>query len=193
MLTVELINVNMEPQVNPWKSNLTNGLILGLVGVVYSLVMYFLDLSFNKVQGYIFMVIQIVLLYILVKSYRDNYMHGQITYGQSLGASVIICLYYAIVMAVFTYILYSVIDTGLVKKQLDFVREAMEKKQTIPQATIDTAMNMQAKIMKPAIMAPLSIFGNMLWGVVLSLIISIFIRREGNPLIDTPANQPEKF
>ena len=178
----------MEPQVNPWKSNLTNGLILGLVGVTYSLVMYFLDLSFNKTQGYIFMIILIVLLYFLIKSYRDNFMHGQITYGQSLGAGVIICLYYAIIMAIFTYLLYTVIDKGLVNKQLAFVEEAMVKKGGIPQATIDTAMKFQAKMMKPAIMAPLSIFGNMLWGVILSLIISIFVRKEGNPLIDTPSN-----
>lgn len=178
----------MEPQVNPWKSNLTNGLILGLVGVVYSLVMYFLDLSFNKAQGYIFMIVQIMFLYFLLKSYRDNFMHGQITYGQSFGAGVIICLYYSIIMAIFTYLLYTVIDTGLVNKQLAFVEETMVKKGTIPQATIDTAMKFQAKIMKPAIMAPLSIFGNMLWGVILSLIISIFIRKEGNPLIDTPVN-----
>ena len=47
----------MEEKVNPWKANLTNGLILGLVGIVYSLVMYFLDLSLNKTQGYIFLVI----------------------------------------------------------------------------------------------------------------------------------------
>ena len=35
----------MEQNVNVWKANLTNGLILGLIGIVYSLVMYFLDLS----------------------------------------------------------------------------------------------------------------------------------------------------
>jgi hypothetical protein len=177
----------METQVNPWKSNLTNGLILGLVGIVYSLIIYFLDLSFNKAQGYVFMIVQIVLLYFLLKSYRDNFMHGQITYGQSLGAGVIICLYYAVIMAIFTYLLYTIIDTGLVSKQLAFAEETMVKR-GLPQATIDTAMKFQAKIMKPAIMAPLSIFGNMIWGVVLSLVISIFIRKEGNPLIDAPAN-----
>jgi len=177
----------METQVNPWKSNLTNGLILGLVGIVYSLIIYFLDLSFNKVQGYVFMIVQIVLLYFLLKSYRDNFMHGQITYGQSLGAGVIICLYYAIIMAIFTYLLYTIIDTGLVSKQLAFAEETMVKR-GLPQATIDTAMKFQEKIMRPAIMAPLSIFGNMLWGVVLSLLISIFIRKEGNPLVDAPAN-----
>ena len=177
----------MEQKVNPWKTNLTNGLILGLVGVVYSLLMYFLGLSLNKTQGYVFMIIQIALLYFLLKSYRDNYMHGQITFGQSVGASVIICLYYAVIMAVFTYILYTFIDTGLTAKQMALAEETLVKK-GMPQATIDTAMSMQAKFMKPGIMAIFVIFGSMLWGVILSLIISIFVKKEGNPLIDTPVN-----
>jgi hypothetical protein len=178
----------MEQKVNAWKANLTNGLIIGLVGVVWSLVVYFLDLTFNKVQGPVFMVVQLVLLYFLLKSYRDNFMHGQITYGQSLGAGVIICLYYAIIMAIFTYLLYTVIDSGLIAKQLAFAEEAMVKRGT-PQAAIDAGMKIQEKIMKPAIMAPLSIFGNMIWGVILSLLVSIFIRKEGNPLIETPQNE----
>jgi hypothetical protein len=62
------------------------------------------------------------------------------------------------------------------------------QKKGLPQASIDAGMSIQQKIMKPAIMAPLSILGNMLRGVVMSLIVSIFIRKEGNPLIDTPAN-----
>jgi len=177
----------MEQKVNAWKTNLTNGLILGLVGVVYSLIMYFLNLYLNKTQGYVFIIIQIVLLYFLLKSYRDNFMHGQITYGQSVGAGVIIFLYYAVIAAVFTYILYALIDTGLVSKQLAVMEEAMVKKGT-PQAAIDTVMSLQAKIMKPAIVSISSIFLNMIWGTVLSLIISIFIKKEGNPLIDTPAN-----
>jgi hypothetical protein len=177
----------MEEKVNPWKSNLTNGLILGLVGVVYSLIIYFLDLTFNKVQGPVFLIIQVAMLFILLKSYRDNYMHGQITFGQSVGAGVIICLYYAIIMAVFTYILYAVIDTGLTAKQLAFAESKMMEK-GIPQASIDAGMAIQAKIMKPAILAPLSIFGSMLWGVIISLLVSIFVKREGNPLIDTPIN-----
>jgi hypothetical protein len=177
----------MEQNVNVWKANLTNGLILGLAGVVYSLIIYFLDLSLNKTQGYIFMAVEAVILFFLLKSYRDNYKHGQITYGESMGAGVIICLYYSIIMALFAYLLYSVIDTGLIAKQLAFAEETLQKK-GLPQASIDSAMKIQQKIMKPAIMAPLSILGNMLWGVALSLIVSIFIRKEGNLIIDTPAN-----
>ena len=177
----------MEENVNVWKTNLNNGLIMGLVGIVYTLIIYFLNLTFNQYQGIVFYIIQIVLVYFLLKTYRDNFMHGQITYGQSVGAGVIIYLYYAIIMAIFTYILYTVIDTGLVTKQLAFFEQKMVDKGT-PQAAIDAAMSMQTKIMKPAIMAPLSIFGTMFLGVIITLLVSIFIKKEGNPLIDTPVN-----
>lgn len=178
----------MEQNVNVWKANLINGLILGLIGIVYSLVIYFLDLSFNKIQGYVFIFLQIVILYILVKSYRDNFLHGNITYGQAFGAGVIISLYYAILIAIFTYILYSVIDPGLINKQLAFTEEMMLKK-GLTQAQVDAGMAVQSKIMKPAIMAPVSIFGSMIWGIIISLIVGIFVRKEGNPLIETPSNQ----
>ncbi|MBK7626263.1 MAG: DUF4199 domain-containing protein [Bacteroidales bacterium] len=146
-----------------------------------------MDLTFNQIQGYVFIVVQIGLIYFLLKSYRDNFMHGQITYGQSLGAGMIIFLYSAIIVAVYTYLLYTVIDSGLVAKQLAF-QEAEMVKRGIPQASIDAGMAMQAKIMKPAIIAPISILGSMFWGLIVSLLISIFIRKEGNPLIETPQN-----
>jgi len=79
------------------------------------------------------------------------------------------------------------IDTGLADKQLAFTEEQMVTR-GLPQASIDAGMAIQSKIMVPAIIAPLSIFGNMIWGVIISLIVSIFVRKEGNPLIDTPEN-----
>jgi len=177
----------MEEKVSVWKSNLTNGLVLGLVGIVYSLVVYFMDLTFNQVQGYLFLIIEIGLLYFLLKSYRDNFLNGQISYGQSFGAGMVLCLYYSIIMAIFTYLLYTVIDTGLSAKQLAFTEETMLKK-GLPQASVDAGMAIQAKLMKPAIMAPITILGNMIGGAILSLIVSIFIKKEGNPLIDAPQN-----
>jgi glucan phosphoethanolaminetransferase (alkaline phosphatase superfamily) len=177
----------MEEKVNVWKTNLTNGLILGLIGVVYSLLMYFLNLSLNRTQGYVFLIIQIFVLYFLLKSYRDNYMHGNITFGQSVGAAVVILLYYAGIMSVYTYILNAFIDTGLAAKQLAMTEDMMVKK-GMAQSAIDTTMAMQAKFMKPGIMSVFVFFGSMFWGIIISLIISMFVKKEGNPLIDTPVN-----
>ena len=175
----------MEQKANVWKANLTNGLILAMIGIVYTLVMYFLDLTINKTQGYIFLLILVVSLFFLIKSYRDNYLHGYMTYGQAVGAGVVIFLYYAILMAIFTYILYAVIDPGLIDKQIAAAEEIMAKK-GLPQEAMDAALKIQKKMMKPEIMAPIGIFGNMLYGVIMSLVIAIFAKKEGNPLIDSP-------
>jgi len=175
----------MEQKANVWKANLTNGLILGLIGIVYTLVIYFLDLTINKVQGYVFLLILIVTLYFLVKSYRDNYMHGYLTYGQAFGAGVVIFLYYAIITAIFTYILFALIDPGLIDKQLAAAEELMSKR-GMTQEMMDAGLKIQKKMMKPGIMAPVSIFGNMLYGVIMSLIVAIFVKKEGNPLVDSP-------
>lgn len=179
----------MEQEASPWKANLTSGVIMGTIGIVYSLIMYFLDLTLNKSMGYIFIALTIFILFYFIKSYRDNYMHGQITYGQSVGAGVIIYLYYSIISAVFIYIMYTVIDPGLTKKMLAMVEETMTKTGRVPADQIDNMMAFQKKVMVPAIQAPLSIIGNMIFGTIIALVISIFLKKEGNPLLDEPEKQ----
>jgi len=180
----------METNVNVWKANLVNGLIMGLIGVVYSLMMYFLDLTFARWQAWVWIVLQIVVLYFLVKSYRDTFRHGYITFGQALGAGMVICLYNAVIAAIFTYLLYTVIDANLMDKQLAFTEELLQKK-GVPEEAIELSMNMQKKIMVPEIMAPISIVGSMFYGLFISLLAAAFVRREGNPLIDAPVTETE--
>ncbi len=177
----------MEEKVNIWKANMTNGLILGLAGVVFSLVLYFLDLTLNKSVGYLIFPIQLILLYFLLKGYRDNFLHGQITYGQAVGAGVVIFVYYSIIIAIYTYLLFTVIDPGLVKKSLAIAEEAMSKR-GLPQEQIDAGMAFTAKLMKPVVFVISGFFGSMFFGVIWTLIVSVFVKKEGNPLIDAPAN-----
>jgi hypothetical protein len=174
----------MEPKANVWKANLTNGLIMGLIGVAFSLVLYFLDLTTNKWVGYSLYVIEIIVLFFLLKSYRDNYMHGMITYGQAVGAGVVIFVYCAIIMAVFTYILYALIDPGLINKMLALSEEESMKR-GYSQEQIDMGMKITKKIMTAPVLTIFSIFGTMFVGTILSLIDAAFVRKEGNPLIDS--------
>jgi len=178
----------MEEKVSVWKANITNGLIFGLIYIVYTLIMYFLDLSLNKTQGYVFLAVELIILYLMVKSYRDSYLHGYIKYGQSVGAGVVIFLYFSVIAAIFTYILYKFIDPGLIDKQLAMAEEILSRR-GMNQEMIDASMKIQKKIMIPEIIAPASIINNMLLGTIMSLLVSIFTRKEGNPLIDIPENQ----
>ena len=177
--------LSMEKSVNVWKANLVNGLILGLIGVVFTLILYFFDQTFNKNLGYLFMLVQIVILYFLVKSYRDNYLHGMINYGQALGAGVIIFLYSALIGSLFSFLLYSVIDPGLLEKSLAFTEEQYLDR-GLTQEQIDAGLNIARKMMKPAIMIPMGLVVNMFFGLIMSLIVAAFVRKEGNPLVDTP-------
>jgi hypothetical protein len=176
----------MEQNVNPWKANFMNGLILSLLGIVYTLALFFLDLSTNKSLGYIFIPIQIIVMYFLIKSYRDNFMHGMITFGQATGAGVIIFVYYAIISAVFAYIFYSFIDTSFIGKMIAMSEEAGLKK-GYSQEQIDLGMKFTKKIMTPFFMSIMSILSNMFFGLIISLIIAAFVRKEGNPLIEPNA------
>jgi hypothetical protein len=178
----------MENKVSVWKANLTSGAIMGIIGIVYSLLMYFLDMTTNKPMSYIFFALTVFLLFYFIRSYRNNYLNGYITYGQSVGAGVIIFLYYSIISAIFAYILYKFIDTGLTDKTLAVMEEAMAKKGT-PQQAIDSFMAIQRKMQIPEIIAPLSILGNMFLGTIIALIVSIFTKKEGNPLVDEPEKQ----
>jgi hypothetical protein len=41
-------------------------------------------------------------------------------------------------------------------------------------------------MMKPAISIPIGLIISMFFGFIMSLIVAAFVRKEGNPLIETP-------
>jgi len=173
----------MENKVSPWRANLNAGIILGLLGIIWSLIMWFLDQTTNRTMGWIFFVVLIIGLFIGIKSYRDKYLNGFITYGQSLGAGVIIMLYYSIISAIFTYFLYKFIDPNLTDKMLALSEEQLVER-GMAEGMIEQSMQIQKKIMTPLVMSISSIFSGVFFGTILSLIISLFTKKEGNPLID---------
>ena len=178
----------MEQKVNPWKANLMNGLILSLAGIAFTLILYILDMSTNKAVGYIFIPIQFIILFFLIKSYRDNHMHGIITFGQAMGAGVITFLYYSVISAVFAYIFYSFIDTTFIGKMIAMSEEAALQR-GLPQEQIDAGMQFTKKIMTAPVLAIISIFSNMFFGAVTSLIIAAIVQKAGNPLIDATSGE----
>jgi hypothetical protein len=177
----------MEQKISPWKANLTNGIILGLISVVITLILYFLDMTTNKTVGYLMIPLNIVILYFMIKSYRDTYCHGILSYGQSVGAGVIILLYSTVISVLFTYILYKFVDPGLIAKSLAISEDEMVKR-GMTQEQITAAMNFTRKLITPEFMLITGIFFGMFFGTLAALIVSIFTRKEGNPLLDSTEN-----
>ncbi len=179
----------MDENENVWKANMENGLIMACIGLVYTLLVYFLKSLLNPVQGYILYAIEITVLFFMLRSFRDKKRGGFISYGQSFGAGMVIFVIYAVVMALFGYILYKFIDPNLIDQQIALVQNKMVD-MGLPQNSIDMAMEMQKTLITPVFTALSYLLNGILYGVVFSLVVSIFIKKEANPLLGGTDAEP---
>ena len=173
----------MEENRSIWKETLKYGIILGLISIVFSVLTYMFDLTGKTWVIWPSLIITIVVLYLLLRSYRDTINNGYITYGKSVGAGVIMNLYSAILSAIYIYILFRFLDPGLVDKQLALAEDKLIAR-GVPEGSIDSALQIQAKFMKPWFASFMSIITSVFYGLILSLIVSIFVKKEGNPLLE---------
>jgi hypothetical protein len=180
----------MEQKRSIWKETLNYGIIYGLITVGLSLLAYMFDLTHKTWILWPSLLIGVLILFFLLRSYRDHYNNGYISYGKSVGAGVVISVYAALISAVYIYVLYAFIDPGLVEKSLVVAEEKMIAK-GVPEAALDQALAMQAKMMKPWFTAMMGTISSVFYGLILSLIVSLFIMKKGNPLLDEVEEEPK--
>ncbi|HNX85188.1 MAG TPA: DUF4199 domain-containing protein [Bacteroidales bacterium] len=181
----------MEKKRSIWKETLNYGIIYGLITVVFSVLTYMFDLTFKTWIIWPSMLLGIIVLFFLLRSYRDHYNGGYITYGKSVGAGVIISIYAAIITAIYIYVLYAFIDPGLMDKSIAMAEAKMAEK-GLPEEAIEKAMEMQAKMMKPWFTSLMGIVNSVFYGLILSLIVSLFVMKKGNPLLDELEEEPKQ-
>ncbi|MCU0459050.1 MAG: DUF4199 domain-containing protein [Bacteroidales bacterium] len=181
----------MEQKRSVWKETLNYGIILGLISVGFSVLTYMFDLTFKTWLIWPSMLLSLVVLFFLLRSYRDHYNSGYISYGKSVGAGVVINIYAAIIMAIYIYLLYSFIDPGLIDKSLAIAEERMLER-GLPDSAVDQAMEMQAKFVKPWLTTLSATLMSVLYGFILSLIVSLFVMKKGNPLLDEAEEEPQQ-
>jgi hypothetical protein len=49
----------MENHTSVFKANLKSGLIMGLIAIIYTVIIYVIDLMFNPYQGYVFYIVRL--------------------------------------------------------------------------------------------------------------------------------------
>lgn len=173
----------MTTQQSTWKANINSGIILGLIFAIYNLVFYYLDIYFKPYKGFVWMPIIIVLLFLFIKQFRDNHRNGMVTYGQALGAGVVISIYYALIAGLVVFVLYNVIDEGMVDKTLANIEGTMVER-GVPDAALGQSMKMYEKVMTATLIPLWQVVNSIIGGTIVSLILALFVKKEGNPLLD---------
>lgn len=160
--------------------------MLGGTAIVYSLILYILGETGNQTLGYISFAFYILFMFLGIKNYRDKMNGGFITYGNSFLLGFFIVLIGGILASLFSFVLFKFIDPGLVDTMIETAREKMESRGDMSEEQIDMALEMSKTMMSPLWMMIWGLAGSAFIGAILSLIVSIFMKKEGTPF-DAPS------
>jgi len=161
-----------------------HGLYLGGISIFLTVVYYLLDLSmfnwiFSIINGIISITLAVVFIVMAIKKYRLTYLEGRIKYLQCVLIGFIVLIVSGFLNSLFAYILYNLIDPGYMNKQLEMFIEQMQSynmsEEQLDKIIEQTKEGMEAagQLMKSLIYVPV-------FAAVLSLIISIFVRKKDN-------------
>jgi hypothetical protein len=156
----------------------TYGFYIGLALIVRSLLDYLFGFygqnqAFNIV-AYLIMAIGIVWATI---QYRDKEKEGFISYGDSVGYGTLLSLFFGAITAVFTVILVTLISPDYMEHVMNMTRDALYEDGLFTEEQIEMTIAMMEKFRSPVFILFGGIIGSVIVGLIISLIASIFIKR----------------
>ena len=168
---------------NPVMSTtLLYALIMAIAQIVATLISYFLGYQTdNMASGRWFqvmpLVISIVILILGIKAVRDEQPGKGLSYGKGVGTGALITLYSCIIGSIYAYIHFTYVNPNFADYVVEFSRTqwAVAGKS---EAQMEVAEKGVRWFTKPAIQAIASFIIGNIFGVILSLIIAAFLKRE---------------
>lgn len=172
----------MENQNNSVTKEAMNfGLYMGLALVLNSVVFYVTGKPFSTISAYISYALIIGCLSWALWSFREYLGEQGLTYGRALGFGTLLSLFASLIVAFYTFVLYKIVDPGLIDKLLIFIEENLIKSGS-PENQVETVINLYKKVLSPLTFSLGQVLNITFLGFILSLIIAIFFRREpSNP------------
>lgn len=169
----------MEEKSTFWKSAMIYGLYIGIFFTLFSVILYVTGQTQNKTMGYISFPLYALAIVLIQLQYRNKEMNGVMSYGQAVGIAVAAMLFSGIITALYTMILYSFIDPTLIDQIKNLQEQEMLKK-GLTEDQVEAAMAMSSKMMTPGWMSIMGLIGSVIIGTLISLISSIFVKKQPN-------------
>lgn len=177
--TTIMENTDMQTANTPsgGKFALISGVYLGVVLIIFSLVMYLLDIPRdNKIQ-WLSYVIMFAMTFVFIKQYRDKQLEGFITYGQSFKYGFLIILVGSILSAIYVYFFFSMIAPGEIAVIIEEAEQGMYDQGRSDQE-IEIAMNWVRMMTTPLMISVWVIIFGAIAGLIISAFLGIFVKKE---------------
>ncbi len=160
------------------------GVIIALAVIVISLILFLLNVSRENALNYVVYIVFLAGILLAQFNYRNKYLGGHITYGQAFSLGVLISLFLAIIMAVYTYIFLKYIDPGAMEEGMAMAEQKMMER-GMSQTEIDQGMAFARKFATVGVTTVMTLVTYFIIGMVMSLITAIIVKKE-----DTEFGQP---
>lgn len=170
----------MEKKTTLLNHSLVWGAILGIVLIVWSLLLYFLDLSTNRALGYVSWLISIAIVFYAMKIYRDTVNQGILSFSNAFVIGLLVCVISGFISAVFAYIQFNFISPELVDKILQITEERMLSR-GMTDDMVEQSLEMSSKFMTPGLIAIMAFVMSVFVGAIISLILAAIVKKEPNP------------
>ncbi|MDB5240644.1 MAG: hypothetical protein JWP57_1269 [Spirosoma sp.] len=157
------------------------GLITGVALIVYSTLLNVLGQMTN---GWLTVVVYVIIVVGLVLGMREfRSLNGDyLTFGQGMGLGALLSAVAGMISSTYNVLYNTVIDPGLQERFMNNMREQLEDQGKLSDDQIDQAMKISKMFQSPGLQFVAGIFGSILVGVFLSLIVAAVLRRhKANP------------
>jgi hypothetical protein len=156
-------------------------LILTISGAALQLLLYFTGFQTEKLATgqylqWIGFIVMSVVLWLGIKAVRDESEGQYLTYGKGVGSGVLIALYSGLMSSIYSYIHFKFVNPEFADYQIALIRPQWEAA-GLGDAQMEQAEKITRMMMGPgaqAVMTPILV---VLFGLIVSLIISAILKR----------------
>jgi hypothetical protein len=159
------------------KSSLTYGLYLGIALIIASVIVYLSGNVFAKWSQWVTYIVMIIGIVTAQLNYRKK-AGGIMSYGQALGLGVLTAFFASILLAMYSYVLYELIDPSLKNQIVLKMEEQLVTQGNLPEEQISLITKMISTLYKSPIREIIAVFNGTFTGLILSLITSIFTQKK---------------
>lgn len=155
---------------------MTHGLYFGLAMILNQLIFYVAGSPFSDASALItYAIIAGGTGYAMWSFAKLNTVEG-LPYSRALGLGTLVALFGSLIIALFTFILYSYIDPGLIDKMLTIMEEKLLAQGWKDEA-VENMLGAQKKFMSPGILSFGQVFSVTFFGFLFSLVLAIFFKK----------------
>ncbi len=167
---------------------LSYSLILAAGNIMLTLVGFLLGYQTDKMAegrwfGYLSFVFLIAVTWLGIRAVREKAKDKSLSYGRGVGAGVLINLYAGVLGSIYGFLHFKFINPDFADYAIDLASQRMAKA-GVGDAQIDAMEKGMKIMMSPVMMTIWGFIMSVLFGLLVALIVSAFLKRQPAPVLD---------